>query len=184
MKLLVIFAVCLFIGGITYGQNLYKTANGKVRFFSDALLEDIEATTHKASAALDVGHNQIAVLIPIKSFVFDKTLMREHFNENYLESDKYLNSTFTGKLSEPLTLAAGVKTTATAVGSLTIHGVSQHREISVDILVNPDHSITATGKFNVTIADHKVKIPSLVFQNIAEVVEVTFELLLHPTGQP
>jgi polyisoprenoid-binding protein YceI len=183
MKLL-ISLVSLFAMLSATGQNLYKAENGKARFFSEALMEDIEATTTKAIAAMNDSNGDVAVRIPIKSFVFDKSLMREHFNENYLESQKYPDATFKGKIEEKISLAAGESKVVNLKGNLLIHGVSQPRNIQVNLKTNADKTVTATGKFNVTVADHKVKIPSIVFQNIAEVVEVTFEFILKPTAKP
>ena len=183
MKPLII-VVCLFNTLCVKGQDLYKSSNGKLRFYSDALLEDIEATTVKATAAFNVTTGSVAVLIPIKSFEFDKSLMKEHFNENYLESDKYPDASFKGKMMDKLVITPGGSNRVSVSGELLIHGVSQHRDITIDLKVNTDGSVVATGKFDVSVADHKVKIPTLVFQNIAEVVEVTFEITLKPAIHP
>ena len=160
------------------GQTIYKADNGKVKFFSDALFEDIEAVTKKATAALNASTGDVAVLIPIKSFVFKKSLMQEHFNENYLESDKYPEATFKGKIADINVPKPGEKKQVIIPGMLTIHGVPQSREITVTLETKTDGSVWVTGNFEVKVADHKVKIPSIVFQNIAELVEVTFEILL------
>jgi YceI-like domain len=166
------------------GQSLYKGENGKVKFYSEALLEDIEATTMKATSVLNSTSGELAVLIPIQSFVFDKSLMREHFNESYMESDKFPEAYFKGKLSEAFLLVPGDPIEITATGDLMIHGVPRHREIPIDLVVNTDGTLRVTGKFNVKVADHKVKIPTIVFQNIAEAVEVSFEFELKPIAQP
>ena len=173
-----ILVIFLFTTTFVEGQNVYKSTSGKVRFFSDALLEDIEATTMKAVAALNVTTGEVAVLIPIKSFEFDKSLMKEHFNENYLESDKYHDASFKGKILDKLLLIPGASTVFNTTGELLIHGVAMHRDILITLKVNADGIVMATGKFEVHVADHKVKVPTLVFQNIAEVVEVTFEFTL------
>jgi polyisoprenoid-binding protein YceI len=183
MKLL-ISLVSLFAMFSATGQNLYKAENGKARFFSEALIEDIEATTTNAIAAMNDSTGDVAVRIPIKSFVFDKSLMREHFNENYMESEKYPDATFKGKIEEKVSLTAGESKVVNVKGNLLIHGVSQPRNIQVNLKTNTDNTVTATGKFNVTVADHKIKIPSIVFQNIAEVVEVTCEFILKPAAKP
>lgn len=166
------------------GQNLYKAESGKARFFSEALMENIEATTSKAIAVLNDSTGDVAVRIPIKSFIFDKSLMREHFNENYMESEKYPDATFKGKIQEKISLTAGESEMVNVAGNLVIHGVSQPRNIQVSLKANADNSVTATGRFNITVADHKIKIPTIVFKNIAEVVEVTYEFILKPTPKP
>ena len=183
MKALILI-VCLFTTVCGVGQTLYKTTNGQVRFYSEAVLEDIEATTMKATAALNVTTGEVAVLIPIKTFEFDKSLMKEHFNEKYLESDKYPDASFRGKIMDKLLLTPGKSTVVGISGDLLIHGVSYHRDIKIMLTVNANGTVLTTGKFDVKVADHKVKIPTLVFQNIAEVVEVTFELTLKPVVLP
>jgi polyisoprenoid-binding protein YceI len=183
MKSLLVL-VCLTIAFNSSGQNIYKAESGKVTFFSDALVEDIEATTHKTTAVMNISSGEIAVLIPIKSFVFDKSLMQEHFNENYMESDEYPNASFKGKIIEKITLNYGETLSVNISGELVIHGVSQHRDIPITLKTNADGTILASGKFNVKVADHKVKIPTLVFKNIAEVVEVSFEYALKSATHP
>ncbi|HEX5170820.1 MAG TPA: YceI family protein, partial [Cyclobacteriaceae bacterium] len=181
-KLILIATIALSLN--VAGQNLYKGENGKVRFYSDALLEDIEATTKKVTSVLNYTSGEVAVLIPIRSFVFDKSLMQEHFNENYLESDKFPEASFKGRLTEKFSFVPGETRQVNVSGELLIHGVSIHRDIPVSLAANQDGTLSATGKFDVKVADHKVKIPTLVFQNIAEVVEVSFELTLKPQIQP
>jgi polyisoprenoid-binding protein YceI len=177
MKVLILLlSICATSSVI--GQNIYKAESGKVRFFSDALLEDIEATTNKTTAALNASTGDVAVLIPIKSFEFAKSLMKEHFNENYLESNKYPDASFKGKIADKFSLTPGANYEVTISGELLIHGVSQHRDIVATLKVNADGSVLVSGKFSVKVADHKVKIPTLVFQNIAEIVEVSFTYTL------
>lgn len=183
MKVLILLlSICATSSVI--GQNIYKAESGKVRFFSDALIEDIEAITNKSTAALNVSTGDVAVLIPIKSFEFDKSLMREHFNENYLESDKYPDASFKGKMSDKYPLTPGANYEGTITGELLIHGISQHRDIVATLKVNADGSVLVSGKFNVKVEDHKIKVPTLVFQNIAEVVEVSFTYTLKAVIHP
>lgn len=182
IKMILISTLALSLNAV--GQNLYKGENGMVRFYSDALLEDIEAITMKATSVLNYNSGEVAVLIPIKSFVFDKSLMQEHFNENYMESDKFPEASFKGKVSGKLSFVPGATKHAKVSGELLIHGVPMHRDISLSLIANQDGTIRAIGKFDVKVADHKVKIPTLVFQNIAEVVEVSFEFTLKPIIQP
>jgi polyisoprenoid-binding protein YceI len=176
--------ISLLVTTASYGQNLFKGENGKLKFFSDALIEDIGATTNKTISALDISTGNVAVIIPIKSFIFRKSLMQEHFNENYMESDKFSDASFRGKIIDKPILKIGENSLVNISGSLTVHGVSQDRNIQLNLKSNADGSVLATGKFEVKVTDHKIKIPSLMFQNIAEVVEVTFELKLKPVLKP
>ena len=168
---------------VANAQTDYKGRNGKVKFFSEAPLENIVAESNMTTSIFNEPTGEVAVLIPVKSFVFRKKLMQEHFNENYLESDKYPDASFTGKIS----LAKSLKEVASQVvnisGTLTIHGVSKQRDVNATLSVNADGALTAKGKFNVKLEDHNIKIPSLLFRNIAETVEVSFELQLK-TNKP
>jgi hypothetical protein len=179
MKHLIVFVILpLAILFKALAQDIYKGERGKVKFFSDALLEDIEAESSNVTSALNMSTGEVVALIPIKSFVFDKSLMQEHFNENYLESDRYPDATFSGKVLQIPVLKPGEAHSVTLTGKLTIHGVTQPRDIAAVLRVNDNGSITVTAKFKIKIEDHKVKVPNLLFENIAEVVEVTLDLNL------
>lgn len=170
----------IFIGTTyaCFAQNVYKAKDGNVKFFSDAPLEDIEATSKKGSAAFNIASSEIAALVPIKSFTFQNALMQEHFNENYLESEKYPNASFKGKVAEQVIPEPGSSKTIDVAGDLTIHGVTKKRTIPVTFKFGNDGSIQVTSKWMVALADHNIKIPQLVFQNIAEQIEVTLDLNL------
>ena len=160
------------------GQALYKGQNGKIKFFSEATLENIEAETNKASSLYNESTGEVAILIPVKSFVFKRKLMQEHFNENYMESDKYPDASFAGKIKSTQPLKGVTRQVVDISGTLSIHGVSKQRDIQATLTLNTDGTLSAKGKFIVKLEDHNVKIPSLLFQNIAEMVEVTFEFTL------
>jgi polyisoprenoid-binding protein YceI len=180
MKYIVIIIISLAGTFNSLGQDVFKGTSGKARFFSDALLEDIEAETNKVTSAYNSTTGDVAVLIPIKSFSFDKSLMQEHFNENYLESDKFSEATFIGKLSDMQPLTTGEDKIANVTGHLTIHGVTRQRDVQVTLNLKLDGSLSVSGKLKIKIEDHKIEVPTLVFQNIAEEVEVTFDLKLKP----
>ncbi|MEL7002730.1 MAG: YceI family protein [Bacteroidota bacterium] len=152
----------------------FKTTTGNVTFFSDAPMEDIEANSAKVTSILDLEKGDMAFLIPINSFQFEKKLMQEHFNENYLESEKYPDATFRGKLINYDPNAQG-KQTVQAKGEMTIHGVT--KKIDAEGTLEPSgDGLTLTSKFPIRVADYKIKIPKIVFYNIAEVVDVTLSL--------
>jgi len=157
----------------TEAQDILIDKKGVAHFFSEAPLEDIEATNEEALGALNLKEGTVAVSMLIKDFHFDKSLMEEHFNENYLESDKYPKATFQGNIEnfENLNLSSPGTASANAKGTLDIHGVKQTLNAQVEFVVAAD-GIQATTKFKVELKDHKIKIPKLVIKNIAEVVDV------------
>ena len=164
----------LFLIGIL-GSNIclaqtYVLEGGSVTFFSSAPLEDITAINSKTRSVFDSDKGEIAFSIPIKEFQFKKSLMQEHFNEKYLESDKYPKSSFSGKVSS---YTKGTDNeNVWAEGTLEIHGIK--KQIKVPGVLNfIGDKIHLECKFIVKLEDYKIKIPSVLFQNIAEEVEVT-----------
>lgn len=173
---------CLFLG-LFWVVALEGTAQklvaekSVITFFSDALIEDITATNSKTVSIFNKQTGEIAFSVPIREFQFEKKLMQEHFNEKYLESDKYPKATFSGKLLNFNETQTGVQNVK-ASGKLTIHGVTKDVEISGTAQL--DDKLVLKSKFNVRLADYKVKIPQVVFQNIAEVVEVSVDITYKP----
>ncbi len=149
----------------------YTLEDSKVHFFSSAVVEDIEAVNKDCKGVIDSKTDAFSFRIPIKSFVFPSSLMQQHFNENYMESEKYPNATFKGKIEGDYDLKKDGTYDVMAVGDLEIHGKKQPRKIHSQIIVkNGKASIKST--FNVKLEDHDVEIPSLMFQKIAEIIKV------------
>jgi hypothetical protein len=167
----------LVIATHTYAQK-YVSEKTFVSFFSDAVLEDITATNKKASSIFNSTTGDIAFSIPIKEFQFAKSLMQEHFNEKYMDSEKYPKSTFQGKVTGYNPDAKGVQNVR-AAGKLTIHGVTKEVDIPGTI-EKKDDKVLMKSKFIVKVADYNIEIPTLVFQNIAEQVEVTVDFVYKP----
>lgn len=165
---------CLFFISTSQSQSVFVTNNGSAKFFSTAPLEDIEANNDKVFSLLDVKKKSIGVSILIKAFEFEKKLMQEHFNENYLESDKYSKAHFFGTINFNLP-REGSYTEGNVSGEITIHGVKKPIDIPVRIEKNGD-SYSLNSVFKIRVKDFRIKIPKVVVRNIAEVVEVSFKL--------
>jgi hypothetical protein len=163
---LAMLLACIAIGA---NAQKYTSEKSSVTFFSSATLEDIKADNTKSSSVFDASNGNIAFVIPINEFQFKKSLMQEHFNEKYME--KYPKSTFQGKI-----IGFDANATATqnvkAQGKLTIHGVTRDVEIPGTIEKQGD-KLVMNSVFIVKLVDYKVEIPKLMWQNIAEQVEVT-----------
>ncbi|OLY91470.1 YceI-like domain-containing protein [Cnuella takakiae] len=170
----------LFIIGFfafTHAQDAtINSVKAKTTFFSVAPLEDISAVTNEATSSINKNTGQITVRIPIKSFDFPDELMEEHFNDNYLESDKFPMATFTGKITNPVDWKRLGKIDVTADGVLNIHGVNQQRTIAGSLIVG-NNGVQLDSKFKVKLADFNIKIPKLVFQKIAESIDVTCQFV-------
>jgi polyisoprenoid-binding protein YceI len=99
--------------------------------------------------------------------------MEDHFNENYMESDKYPKSIFKGKFSniENIDFNKDGTYPATVKGTLEIHGVKKEVETTGTIKVS-GKNITATASFEVTLEDYKVDVPSIVGIKISEKAKI------------
>ena len=159
----------MLLSQLSFAQKVIST-NSSTKFFSSATLEDITATTTKGKSVVDLSNGKIGFSIPIKSFEFAKSLMQEHFNEKYLESEKFPKATFSGQIENWENNMSIEK--AVASGSLTIHGVSKELKSEGSVMFTKS-KLVITAKFNVRLEDFDVEVPSLMFQKIAEVVEVT-----------
>lgn len=153
------------------GGESYVSKNARISLYSKAPLEDIEAVSGKGVSVLNTTTGAVAFTVPIKSFQFDKSLMQEHFNENYMESDKFPNASFKGKIQEKFDVSKEGTYPVRAIGVLEVHGVKQSRTISGTIIVNKN-TVRLTSEFTVQCKDHKIEIPRLVFQKIAESIQV------------
>lgn len=177
-RILYILLAVALDADIVVGQ-VYKAKSSSVRFFSEATIENIEATNRRVSSMLNIETKQLVFQIPITAFEFDKDLMKEHFNENYLESEKHPKGTFNGRIVENIDFSKDGVHKASAKGILKIHGIEKERTINGTITIK-DGVISLTGKFDVVLKDHNVKIPKILFSNIAEQVEVTINVTYEP----
>lgn len=177
MKKLILFI--FFAPAYLFAQPIFTAVSSDVYFFSAAPLENIEATNKDAKSLLNTGTKEVAVIIGIRQFKFEKPLMEEHFNENYMESDKYKTADFKGKINEQIDFTKDGEYDVTVTGNLTIHGVTQERTIPGKITIN-GNSIKVNSKFPVALKDHNIKIPKAVIKNIAESVDVTVNIIYEP----
>ncbi|RYU90485.1 YceI family protein [Mucilaginibacter terrigena] len=161
------------------GQDIYACKNAVVTLYSKAPIEDIEARTDKGTSVLNTATGELAFSVPIRSFKFDKALMQEHFNENYMESDKYPQATFKGKLTDKVDVTKDGTYPVTASGVLEVHGVKQTRSIPGKLTV-ANGAISLTSEFTVACKDHKIEIPTLVFHNIAESIRIQVSAAYSP----
>lgn len=152
----------------------YTTRTGRVSFFSTTPVENIEAFNNEASAAIDTKTGDVLFIIPIKSFKFEKALMQEHFNDNYMESDKFPKAEFKGKLADisKINFAKDGTYKTTVAGKITIHGVTKDVTVPGTIQIKNGKAAVDT-KFKVKLADYGIKVASIAKGKIAEQVEVS-----------
>ncbi|SEU03222.1 YceI family protein [Hymenobacter actinosclerus] len=165
----------------SYAQGRFMTKEGRVSFFSTSIIEDIEAINNATASIIDLTSNQFAFVVPIKEFTFKRTLMQEHFNENYMESDKYPRATFTGRFVDAnlAQLATPGSHTVRAEGDLTLHGVTRRVAVPATLELKSGQ-LQAFATFNVAPADYNIEVPLLVRENIAKIVRIRVVLIADP----
>jgi hypothetical protein len=178
-KLTVLLCVALLFFQPCIAQQLYATKNGEISFYSHAPIEDIDAHNTNVAVALNPVNNEIVFSVPIQLFMFDRKKMQQDFNENYMESATYPKSTFTGTINETIDYTKEGTYFVSVTGRLTIHGTEQTRTEKGTMIVKQG-SIYLQSDFMIYVKDFNVKIPSLLTQNIAEVVSVKVKATLVP----
>jgi len=178
MNLRVCFFLLLVCFGFSAPGQKYILERSSVIFFSAGAIEDIRAENIKTSSIFNVSTGEVVFLVPISDFEFEKELMKEHFNEKYLETVKFPKAIFQGKFLNVKSDQVGEQVMK-ASGKLTIHGVTKEVNFAGTIDIKPNR-IIARSKFTIRLEDYKIKIPQLVWQNIAEEVEVTVEFYYKP----
>ena len=178
----ILFIVFISVSATTlFAQDKFYTKSGKIDFYSKAALEDIEAKNKTVSALLDPKSGSVQFSVLMKSFDFEKALMQEHFNSDYVESDKFPKSEFKGSISnnsevnysKPGTYNIKVK------GELTLHGVTRTVETNGMIKVDTDHLETSSS-FDITLADYNIKLQSVVKNRISKTIKINVDCKMEP----
>jgi len=180
MRHILIVAI-LCITQLAIGQKFFSKT-GKITFSSEASLEKIEATNTSASTVIDLGTGNMEWAVLIQGFQFEKSLMKEHFNENYMESTKYPKAIFKGKIDNPsaINLAKDGTYEVNVSGQLEIHGVTKPVTTKGTINVKKGVIESASSKMTVAIADYGIEIPKLVADNIAKTVDISIQADYQP----
>jgi len=177
-RMILLFGLCLSFMAAG-AQNIFVSKATSITFFSSTPVEDIEGKSTTASSVVDIKSRNIVFKVSNTSFQFKKKLMQEHFNENYIESDKYPFSIFRGKITDDVDLSKDGSYTVNVEGTLDIHGVTKAYQSKATIVVAKG-VITARTTIRVKIEDHQIKVPSIVFKNIAEFVDVRISATYQP----
>lgn len=177
LRLIMIIVLATFATSIN-AQGIYLVTKGMVKFSSAAPLELIEAENSTMQGALKIADRSFAFRAPMKNFEgFNSSLQKTHFNTNYLETSKYPNTQFEGKIIEDIDFSTPGVYTVRGKGKFTCHGIVQERIIKCKVEVKPT-TIKIKAEFSVLLDDHDIKIPSVMNQKIAEEITVTLELEL------
>lgn len=167
----VLIAIALIGVSMSIHAQKYFTKEGKIAFSSNAPLEKIEAHNNKATSVIDVESGRMEFALLIKAFQFEKALMQEHFNENYMESSKFPKAIFKGQVvnMDEINLSKDGTYPTKVKGKLTIHGVTNEVETE-GVFEVKDGNISAQSAFEVAVADYDIEIPAVVRDNIAKII--------------
>ena len=174
MKELVLIT-CISMNVICARAQLYITKTGFAGFYSQTPLEDIKAENNQVFAAVDLSKKTIAFSMLLKGFLFRKELMQEHFNENYVESDKYPRATFSGTFSGEIDPAGQAAVTILVKGKMSLHGLEKEFSTPATIEIK-DGLMNGTAKFRLLPQDFNIIIPSLVREKIAKQIDVVITI--------
>ena len=178
MKKIFVIALTVMLCSKGFSQ-LYITRNGLAGFYSQTPLEDIKAENNQVYAVIDAGKSNLAFTLLLKGFIFPKQLMQEHFNENYVESDKYPKASFSGSYTGALVLAKDGMYTVNVKGNLTLHGITKQVELSATIEVKAG-KLLGRAKFPIKPEDYNILIPSVVRDKIAKEITVSIQIDCNP----
>jgi len=176
-KIIIASLLLLTISSVSFGQAKFLSRAGHIWFYS----KTIEAHNYQVASFLDVTKGTIAFEVLNKSFKFERALMEEHFNENYMESEKFPKATFKGQITnlKDINFSKDGVYNAIIEGDLTIHGVTKHITQKGTIEVTKG-KIVAKSKFGIKPEDYKIEIPALVKDKIANPLDVTVDITYSP----
>ena len=179
MRKLSVFLFTCLLSVLGYSQ-VYLGKDGSTKFTSEAPLELIKAQSGKTNGVVDFGTKNVAFSVEVKTFNgFNSELQKEHFLENYMESEKYPKATFKGKLIDDVDLSKPGTYSVRSKGTFNIHGVEKEKIIKVKLVVK-EGQVEAETEFEVPLGDHDIKVPKIVNQKIASVIMVQYKGVLKP----
>jgi len=173
MKNLIFIALVFFLLQPSFAQKRYFTKTGNVSFSAGTALEDIDGLNKSTTCVFDASSGDIQFAILIKGFEFKRSLMMEHFNENYMESDKFPKSIFKGKITnlEKINFLKDGAYPVNVRGVLEIHGVKKEVESNGQFKVLGE-TVIATAEFEIVLEDYAITIPSLVKDKISKTAKI------------
>ncbi len=181
----IILIIALFIGtGSIYAQNRYFTKAGKITFdaTSPSSPEKIAGSNEKATSVIDASTGAMEFALLMKAFSFEKALMQEHFNENYVESDKYPKAVFKGNITniKEVNLTKDGTYPVKVKGNMTLHGVTKEVTADGKLTVKGGAITTGISKFNILLSDFNIEVPSLVIVEVASEAKITVDINYDP----
>ena len=177
-----IFLLFFLFAGHSFAQSKFSIRQSEMAFTSNAELELIKASSNQVQGLIDPASNEFAFSVDVISFEgFNSSLQRDHFNEKYMESDRFPKARFSGKIIEPIDFSADGSYDVRAKGNLEIHGQKQTRIIKSRVTIT-NGVLNIEARFLVPLTDHNISIPAIVSQKIATEIEVEFKATMAAQG--
>lgn len=176
MKKIIMAVMAICIASTTFAQALYFTKTGKIQFTGRSKVEKIDAVNNEVSSMFNTSTGEVVFAVLMKGFHFERALMEEHFNENYVESTKFPKATYKGKITNvsAVNFTKDGQYTASSEGELTIHGVTKKVTAPATVVVKSG-KVAATSKLSIKLNDYGITIPSLVADKISNDVDVVVD---------
>ena len=173
MKYYVLLAAGMLTTSLVFSQKKYFTKNGHIAFIAGTLVEDVDGANSATTSVFDAATGQIEFAVLVKGFEFKRALMQEHFNENYMESDKYPKAIFSGKITniDKVNFSKDGVYPVTVKGTLDMHGVKKAIETAGTMKVSGE-TVASDAAFTVLLSDYNIDIPSLVKDKISKTANI------------
>ncbi len=184
MKKIIFLLTILFSTSLAFSQTRVFTKTGNIKFdaTSPSSPETITAANDNASSVIDLGTGAIQFAVLMKAFLFEKALMQEHFNENYVESDKFPKSDFKGEIvnMKEVNLEKDGVYPVKVKGKFTLHGVTKDIETEGTVTVKDKSIVGAKSEFKVILADYKIAVPSVVKDKLNKEAIISININYEP----
>ena len=170
-----------FVNNKSFAQDKYICKTGHVYFISHTDIIDIDADNYNLASILNAKNGEVIFMIPMRGFKFKLPLAEEHFNENYVESDKYPQAKFKGKFInfDKIDFSKEGQQYIEVEGEMTIHG--QTKKIKeAGILEIKNGEINAKSVMKIALKDYGINIPSLVINKVADIIDIKINLKYEP----
>ncbi len=177
-KQLFFLLICVLFFNCSRAQEHFITRQGELTFFSYTSVENIEASNDQVLSLFYPSTNKIGVQILIRAFKFEKSLMYEHFNESYIESDLYPKAVFEGEIQN---FDPNITEEQTRIikGNFTLRDITRPVEFKAKIVKSHDY-YSISGTLEVFVDDYKIKIPAILSPNIAKNIKISFNFQYTP----
>lgn len=171
----------MVVTSVSFAQDIYLTKVGEITFFSKAPLEDIEAQNKSVTCILKASEGSIAFKVLMKSFVFDKAAMQQHFNDDYVESDKYPNATYEAQIVDfdKIDLSKDGIYAVKTKGEFSLHGVKKNLEKEGNITIKGNR-ITIDASFEIQLSDYNIAVPNMYLKKISNAINIKVHAELEP----